>query len=482
MKTKKLANLFAIVICVISMTQSSNAQLTKIQKWQQPSYFKGFNIEQHGWYELQNRFLNQQDFIDMKSTCANLVVITSFGTWEENSPYPKKLCGTNCLSTFVEEWIDTLVTYAKGAGLYYVISLRSGPGFLDGDSITTRDSIWKSSVMQQRYASMIKEISARYLGDSLFVGIAPMNEPHPFPMYYNAPIDTITSLITANPLTNVNQFMKYCIDSVRTADPDLPVIVESVNWTLPLYFYFVQNQTDNKVVYSAHFYDPVAYSSDYNYNIDSNINALSYPNTYLENVYYNGMMYYNKPFLKDSVSKFIRSLQTTYNVPIFMGEFGLSLPQVGGVKYLWDHYDIARGYGWSFALWAWRGTRDFNYEVADSLSILPTASAQINTQYWDTVKLMMCSIPIGIQEQSLFDNFNIYPNPTNQYAILVFENSKKENCTLTLYDIHGRLVLIITDITTDKVTIETKSMTSGFYFLQLRTNKQIIRTGKLIVE
>lgn len=83
--------------------------------------------------------------------------------------------------------------------------------------------------------------------------------------------------------------------------------------------------------------------------------------------------------------------------------------------------------------------------------------------------------------------YELFPNPANQTATLAFDNpiaigSKKENCTLTLYDIQGQLVQTITNITTNKVTIETKNLTSGLYFLQLRTEKQIIATGKLTIE
>jgi len=91
--------------------------------------------------------------------------------------------------------------------------------------------------------------------------------------------------------------------------------------------------------------------------------------------------------------------------------------------------------------------------------------------------------PTGISESGIKgETFRIYPNPTDKTATLVFDNSKNEICTLTLYDTKGRLVQTITDITTDKVEIERTKLPNGLYFLQLHTERQIIAQGKLRIE
>ena len=75
-----------------------------------------------------------------------------------------------------------------------------------------------------------------------------------------------------------------------------------------------------------------------------------------------------------------------------------------------------------------------------------------------------------------------YPNPFNQRSILEFENLNNERNTLTLFDNKGCLVRTISDITTDKIEIERKDLTNGLYFFQLRSEKQIIGSGKLMIE
>jgi hypothetical protein len=94
----------------------------------------------------------------------------------------------------------------------------------------------------------------------------------------------------------------------------------------------------------------------------------------------------------------------------------------------------------------------------------------------------VCS-PLLVNEFGTGQNsFKLYPNPTTQFATLEFDNSKKENCILTLYNSIGQLVRTINDITSDKVIIERQSLTSGLYFFRLDNGKQTIAKGKLIIE
>lgn len=90
--------------------------------------------------------------------------------------------------------------------------------------------------------------------------------------------------------------------------------------------------------------------------------------------------------------------------------------------------------------------------------------------------------PTSIQEDLAFSDFKIYPNPASQNTTLEFDNSRQEKYTLTLYDTQGRLTRTISNITTDHLTIDTDDLTGGLYFFQLRTDRQVRATGKLIIE
>lgn len=98
----------------------------------------------------------------------------------------------------------------------------------------------------------------------------------------------------------------------------------------------------------------------------------------------------------------------------------------------------------------------------------------------DTVICPMI-LPTGILDNTL-KLYNIYPNPFSQYAKLEFENLKNENNNLLIYNSFGQLVRSIDNIITGQVQIERGELTIGLYLFQLRTDKEIITSGKFIIE
>jgi len=91
-------------------------------------------------------------------------------------------------------------------------------------------------------------------------------------------------------------------------------------------------------------------------------------------------------------------------------------------------------------------------------------------------------LPTGFDVQDIEDyGVKIYPNPARQHTTLEFDNLKNENCTLTLYNSYGKFVRTISDITTDKIEIQRQNLADGLYFFQLRTDQQVIRSGKFIL-
>jgi len=78
--------------------------------------------------------------------------------------------------------------------------------------------------------------------------------------------------------------------------------------------------------------------------------------------------------------------------------------------------------------------------------------------------------------------FSLFPNPTNNYAVLTFENSIKEKFTLMLFDGLGRLLRTVTEITAERVVIEKKGLDSGMYFFQLKSEGSMRAYGKLKID
>jgi len=99
-----------------------------------------------------------------------------------------------------------------------------------------------------------------------------------------------------------------------------------------------------------------------------------------------------------------------------------------------------------------------------------------------TPQVDVCS-PLSVDEIISDQNvFKLYPIPFTQTATLEFENSKNENCSLTIYNLLGEEVRSINDITADKVIIERQNLSTGLYFFRLATGSRTKAKGKFIIE
>jgi len=105
-----------------------------------------------------------------------------------------------------------------------------------------------------------------------------------------------------------------------------------------------------------------------------------------------------------------------------------------------------------------------------------------STGYDDILVAKIGPLGNAIQDLLKFKDYKIYPNPTSQRATLEFNNSRQESHTLTLYDTQGRMIKKMTNIKTDKITIEKENFPPGLYFFQLFNGNQVIFTGKLIIK
>ncbi len=117
----------------------------------------------------------------------------------------------------------------------------------------------------------------------------------------------------------------------------------------------------------------------------------------------------------------------------------------------------------------------------DSLNFMHTSPSGGQAYYYiDDVSIYECVT--GISEIVVSNKTTVYPNPFNSSATIQFSNTKKEICTLTLYDLHGQIVRTINNIASDQVVIQKNDLTNGLYYFVLRTSDNVVGTGKLSVE
>ncbi len=91
----------------------------------------------------------------------------------------------------------------------------------------------------------------------------------------------------------------------------------------------------------------------------------------------------------------------------------------------------------------------------------------------------------GISEPVIYNNLievKVFPNPFNNITTFIISGlGKKEQLNFILYDLIGKEVKEINNISTNIFHLKRDNLTSGMYFYQLLNKKEIIATGKIII-
>ena len=138
----------------------------------------------------------------------------------------------------------------------------------------------------------------------------------------------------------------------------------------------------------------------------------------------------------------------------------------------------------------------FNFDVNFKTEFYPnntpvSAYFHIYDSDWPGDSIVNCYLPItlmlenfttSIENQAITDNHTLFPNPMTNSAILQFDNVLQENCIFMLYNSNGDLVQSRQNITSSEIEIEKQNLNSGLYFFSLAKERQIIFSGKLVVQ
>jgi len=427
MKTTLIFSLLALFV----VSSFSNP---KFDKWQDGSYFRGYNV----LYESPKTL---QDFIDFKNYGGNLFHIQPDGFMGTDAPYD--LVQANI------DGCDMLVNFCRQAGIHYVIGMRSGPGaydtFDESQGTTGESRVWNSGNVteQSKYADMLNMVVQRYAGDSLFVGINLVVEPRPKVRVIPANTSASYKFFLEN-IYNIHMDQVYnaWVQSIRDLDPDLPIILESFGYSTPELFPAYEIN-DPYIVYSAHNYQPVQFSKD------AVPFAMTYPGVYW-NISTLSQVLYDAAFLRNTVFSKLREFQLSTGKPVFIGEMGMYKPQTGGVEYLGDQLDIIKDYGWHFAFWDWRRGpgADWNIEKFKDT----------NDLHWKRVLSEFNAPPVPKMISPASD-IVVPGNPTFTWDSMT---------AFTTYDLELSLVkgsrndvFTITDITTSSYTISGNPLQDG---------------------
>jgi hypothetical protein len=91
-----------------------------------------------------------------------------------------------------------------------------------------------------------------------------------------------------------------------------------------------------------------------------------------------------------------------------------------------------------------------------------------------------CNLLLGIVSLKDEKPPAVFPNPFDNFTTIYF-NPITEFAELIIFNIEGQIIRTMKDISGGSVKIERGSLSSGFYFYELRQESKIIASGKLIV-
>jgi hypothetical protein len=373
--TAALFLIFALIFSDVGLSQTS----AKFQKWQAPSFFRGYNILHESPHTLQ-------DFIDFKNYGGNLFHIGTFGWNAEDPPYGIKqqnIDGT-----------DLLVNFCRQAGIYYTIAVRSGPGaydtYLESEGITGESRIWeKDNITEQTlYAQMLGNIVQRYSADSLFVGLVLVVEPRPKVRFIPANKSETYKLFLETVFNiQMDEVYQGFINHIRTIDPEIPLIAENFAYsTAELFPSYELN--DPFIIYSAHNYQPGEYTK-----ADA-VYSATYPGTFW-NLTFLAQKFYDKEFIRSTIFGRVKEFEEQTGKPVFLGEFGMFSPQHGAYNFIGDVLDICIENGWHFALWDWRRSSGLEWNI-ENFHLDTTFPAQ-TIPPWVSVLMRFYPPPVPVQ-------------------------------------------------------------------------------------
>lgn len=361
-----------------NVTVDYSATIDKYALWTHGTRLRGANISQRRVYpELDGpTFMgsgkvgppySQEDFNRLAALGANYVNLSHPGLFTESAPYQ--------LDTDVQANLDDMVAKAEAAGLYVVISARTGPErsefTFERDLVPEsyiNDKVWTTQAAQDAWVAMWLYTANRYKTHANVIGFDLMVEPNANAVLLNDYDPEHFYANYRNTLYDWNQFHPRIAAGIRAVDPDTPILVGGMSYAAASWLPYLALTGQSRSVYLAHMYEPMNYSHQ-----DASPPRLTYPGRFdadedgtSENV--------NKDWLAGQFDP-IDQFQTDHGVPVAVNEFGVHRFAPGADKYLADMMDLLEQRGLNHALWVFNTSYTEYAEVVDDFDFLHGSNA-----------------------------------------------------------------------------------------------------------
>lgn len=402
-----ILSLLLVVGAVCPPLGGASAPEDKWRLWTGPTQLRGANVYQRRVYpELDGHtFLGpgpfgppftQEDFDRLAALGANYVNISHPGLFTERPPYR--------LDPAAQANLDRLLGMAEAAGLYAVISFRTGPGraeftFLLGDlgdwfgEEYLHDSVWGDPEAQAAWAEMWKYTARRYRHNPVVVGYDLMVEPNSNEVgsdYLRDRLDVWDPeefyARYGGTLYDWNQLYPVIVAAIRQVDPHTPILVGAMGYSAVDWLPYLVPTQDPRTVYTVHQYQPFVYTHQ-----EPHARGYTYPGRF--DTDWDGFPDdFDRGWLEELLSP-VDEFVAAHRVPVAVNEFGVVRWAPGAAEFLEDQIALFEARGLNWALWAWEPSwppwretvTAFNYLLGPEPGNLePTDSAllAVITHYW----------------------------------------------------------------------------------------------------
>lgn len=311
----------------------------------------------------------QSDFDTLASLGANYVNLSIPGLFTERPPYR--------LDELSQAHLDSLLEMASSAGLFAVVSFRTGPGrsdftfYRDGagvwyDPSLLVETVWSEQAAQDAWVEMWRYTAHRYRSNPMVIGYNLMVEPNADEVMLNLynPADFYPAY--AGSLYDWNQLYPRLAAAIREVDSQTPILVNPMGWGSIPWLAALEPAEADKVVYAVDQYAPFAYTHQQ-------------PG---ENLPYPGILDVNWDEIPDRFDRAwllnwlapILAFRRQTGAPLTVSEFGVVRWAPGAADFLSDEIEFFEQNGVNHALWVWEPNYKPWYDWGDHAMFYPFGS------------------------------------------------------------------------------------------------------------
>jgi aryl-phospho-beta-D-glucosidase BglC (GH1 family) len=295
----------------INIIAYSDDQTIKAEKFANYTYF---NIDKH-------------DMFTIKEMGFNSIRISLWYKYFEDDTNP------NVYKSFGTQWLDTVIGWAKEAGLYVMLDMHApqGGGFQGPASANV---FWTDASYKTRFINLWKFLADRYKNEPTIYAYDILNEPSPptEEEYRTLVYDTVSGIREVDPNHIINVEVSFAQNGNGAGEP------------------FVLNGFDN-LMYDFHFYDP--------WNSFTDNDTAIYGTNSLTKQYVTSLF--------EDISDFY----TTNNLPFTVSEFGQkydTFSQKNSLAWVGDVVDILDNKGGSYFYFSYKGNEFSLYQNLNKYS------------------------------------------------------------------------------------------------------------------